>query len=153
MKNSNASTGRKAKKPAAKSASKPAVSSQPPAGEPETAGINTEETPAETDSVESPDSAEATATEPAKKRTVDDINNQLYREAAQRILDAIEAGTSIWQKPWNPPSSHRRPFNAHSGLNYLGVNRVLFAYFSPSWTAFQADRGRDFSVIVDGISN
>jgi hypothetical protein len=27
------------------------------------------------------------------------------------------------------------------------------AYFSPSWTAFQAERGRDFSVIVDGISN
>jgi hypothetical protein len=27
------------------------------------------------------------------------------------------------------------------------------AYFSPSWTAFQAHRGRDFSVIVDGISN
>jgi len=28
-----------------------------------------------------------------------------------------------------------------------------FAYFSPSWTAFQAEHGRDFSVIVDGISN
>ena len=27
------------------------------------------------------------------------------------------------------------------------------AYFSPSWTAFQADGGRDFSVIVDGVSN
>jgi hypothetical protein len=27
------------------------------------------------------------------------------------------------------------------------------AYFSPSWTAFQADRGRDFSVIVDGVSD
>jgi len=26
------------------------------------------------------------------------------------------------------------------------------AYFSPSWKAFQADRGRDFSVIVDGVS-
>jgi hypothetical protein len=26
------------------------------------------------------------------------------------------------------------------------------AYFSPSWTAFQADRGRCFSGIVDGIS-
>jgi len=25
-------------------------------------------------------------------------------------------------------------------------------YFSPSWTAFQADRGRYFSVIVDGVS-
>jgi len=29
----------------------------------------------------------------------------------------------------------------------------LCAYFSPSWTAFQADRGRDFSVMVDGVSN
>ena len=28
----------------------------------------------------------------------------------------------------------------------------LTEYFSPSWTAFQADRGRDFSVIVDGVS-
>jgi hypothetical protein len=26
------------------------------------------------------------------------------------------------------------------------------AYFSPSWTAFQADGGRDFSVIMDGVS-
>ena len=36
-----------------------------------------------------------------------------------------------------------------------GFNRMaetLHAYFSPSWTAFQADRGRDFSVIVDGVS-
>jgi hypothetical protein len=30
---------------------------------------------------------------------------------------------------------------------------AIGAYFSPSWTAFQADRGRDFSVIVDGVSN
>ena len=26
------------------------------------------------------------------------------------------------------------------------------AYFSASWTAFQADRGRHFSVMVDGVS-
>jgi hypothetical protein len=30
--------------------------------------------------------------------------------------------------------------------------QLLHAYFSPSWTAFQADRGRHFSVIVDGVS-
>jgi hypothetical protein len=35
----------------------------------------------------------------------------------------------------------------------FGAQAALVAYFSPSWTAFQADRGRDFSVIVDGISN
>ena len=30
---------------------------------------------------------------------------------------------------------------------------LLAEYFSPSWTPFQADRGRDFSVIVDGVSD
>jgi len=29
----------------------------------------------------------------------------------------------------------------------------VLAYFSPSWTPFQADRGRHFSVIVDGVSD
>ena len=29
---------------------------------------------------------------------------------------------------------------------------VLGAYFNPSWTPFQADRGRHFSVIVDAVS-
>jgi hypothetical protein len=31
--------------------------------------------------------------------------------------------------------------------------RRIDEYFSPSWTAFQADRGRGFSVIVDGVSD
>ncbi len=35
----------------------------------------------------------------------------------------------------------------------LDADIAQIAYFSPSWTAFQADRGRGFSVIVDGISN
>ena len=30
---------------------------------------------------------------------------------------------------------------------------AIDAYFSPSWTPFQADRGRHFSVIVDGVSD
>jgi hypothetical protein len=30
--------------------------------------------------------------------------------------------------------------------------QTCVAYFSPSWTAFQSDRGRYFSVIVDGVS-
>jgi hypothetical protein len=49
-------------------------------------------------------------------------------------------------------------FGGQPLLSFIGViaNKLLLlgiAYFSPSWTAFQADRGRDFSVIVDGISN
>ena len=44
---------------------------------------------------------------------------------------------------------------AHAERNRAMFLTMLYAiaYFSPSWTAFQAERGRDFSVIVDGISN
>ena len=31
-------------------------------------------------------------------------------------------------------------------------HKGLPEYFSPSWTAFQADRGRRFSLIVDAVS-
>lgn len=33
-----------------------------------------------------------------------------------------------------------------------GKSTLLDAYFSPSWTAFQVDGGRDFNVVVDGVS-
>jgi hypothetical protein len=46
-----------------------------------------------------------------------------------------------------------RGFIAWSLKDLSDVERKQVAYFSPSWTAFQAERGRDFSVIVDGISN
>jgi len=45
-----------------------------------------------------------------------------------------------------PQEVYRRLCSAPNPASYC-------AYFSPSWTAFQAERGRDFSVIVDGISN
>jgi len=32
------------------------------------------------------------------------------------------------------------------------LSRSLGAYFSPSWTALQADRGRRFKLIVDAVS-
>ena len=38
-------------------------------------------------------------------------------------------------------------------LDQLDVWADRIEYFSPSWTAFQADRGRGFSVIVDGVSD
>ena len=53
-----------------------------------------------------------------------------------------------------PQGSGISPLLANVFLHYvldLWVHQC--AYFSPSWTAFQADRGRDFSVIVDGVSN
>ena len=47
-----------------------------------------------------------------------------------------------------------RQMRADAALTLQREQRLeLDAYFSPSWTAFQADRGRDFSVIVDGVSD
>jgi len=64
--------------------------------------------------------------QPAK--TMEGITNDLYRQAAERIVAAIDAGTSIWQKPWKGAANGRRPHNAQSGLNYTGMNRVLLTF-------------------------
>lgn len=61
-------------------------------------------------------------------KTMDGITNDLYRQAAERIVAAIDAGTSIWQKPWKGAANGSRPHNAQSGLNYSGMNRVLLTF-------------------------
>jgi hypothetical protein len=54
----------------------------------------------------------------------------------------------------DPKNAKRRAHrHASNGTEApAGAVAEVGAYFSPSWTAFQADRGRDFSVIVDGVS-
>jgi hypothetical protein len=44
-------------------------------------------------------------------------------------------------------------FYAFNLEDHVPRDHLLRAYFSPSWMAFQAERGRHFSVIVDGVSN
>jgi hypothetical protein len=80
-------------------------------------------------------------------------------ENLSRLLGQHEflhlAGRSLWQVfvvakqnvPW--PFELGQPALAP----FLQSCNSLSAYFSPSWTAFQADRGRYFNVIVDGVSN
>ena len=75
------------------------------------------------------------ATQRDRERVLDLVANQL-QEAGFRHLSA----TSLKPKHVD-------------GLVARWQVEGLAAYFSPSWTAFQADRGRDFSVIVDGVSN
>jgi antirestriction protein ArdC len=55
--------------------------------------------------------------------TMDDISNDIYRKAAQRIVALMDAGKSLWQKPWTAPSGQSRPHNHSSGLPYAGINR------------------------------
>ena len=61
--------------------------------------------------------------EPPPKMTMDDISNDIYRKAAQRIVALMDAGKSLWQKPWTAPSGQSRPHNHITGLPYGGINR------------------------------
>ena len=64
-------------------------------------------------------------------------NLQTLAESSQRLSSEIKV-TEL-QIPWRELAGFRNVI-------------VHGAYFSPSWTPFQADRGRHFSVIVDGVS-
>jgi antirestriction protein ArdC len=92
-------------------------------------------TPVTTTTDATPDDATPTSdatAEPAEAiktaKTMEGITNDLYRQAAERIVAAIDAGTSIWQKPWKGAANGSRPHNAQSGLNYSGMNRVLLTF-------------------------
>ena len=56
----------------------------------------------------------------------------------------------------DPFSLRQTTLNITAVRKALAENKAILsstpAYFSPSWTLFQPDGGRDFSVIVDGIS-
>jgi len=54
----------------------------------------------------------------------------------ERALRAIPMGRRNWLFCWTE----------------VGAKHAGIAYFSPSWKAFQADRGRHFRLIVNGIS-
>src|SRR5437764_5511483 len=66
----------------------------------------------------------------------------LYAEVTQTVIDALEAGTVPWQKPWRELGLQR---NLQSGRAYRGINQLLLqirqqtrAYASPYWTTYRA---------------
>lgn len=63
------------------------------------------------------------APEASSKKTIEQITNQIYRDAAERIVALMDAGNSIWQKPWVSAPGQSRPYNANSGLPFSGFNR------------------------------
>lgn len=50
--------------------------------------------------------SETVAPTASKKKTMEQITNQIYRDAAERIVALMDAGNSIWQKPWVAPRGH-----------------------------------------------
>ena len=105
--------------------------SKVPSADNDTATTSAATTTAATTEVTADDSTTAVddTAEPVQPvKTMEGITNDLYRQAAERIVAAIDAGTSIWQKPWKGAANGSRPHNAQSGLNYSGMNRVLLTF-------------------------
>lgn len=69
---------------------------------------------------------------------------EVYEKVTNRIIEALEAGTAPWRKPWTggaPVSIHGRP--------YRGINAVILAfsgYTSNVWFTFNQARERGGSV-------
>jgi hypothetical protein len=79
-----------------------------------------------------------------------DLPRELSAFELQAFFTYSRAEREVIDARYGAP--HKLGLALHMGFLRLS-GRSLSAYFSPSWTAFQAERGRDFSVIVDGISN
>ena len=80
--------------------------------------------------------------------------NQLKSEIARIAKKEVRTETSTLKKTSAQYRSEIAALKRRlAALESIVGKLSKHAYFSPSWTAFQADGGRDFSVIVDGISN
>ena len=78
--------------------------SEPPSAPPITATTPPPLKPEPTPTAPTPVPAPEPIPEPRPKMTMDDISNDIYRKAAQRIVALMDAGKSLWQKPWTAPS-------------------------------------------------
>ena len=90
-----------------------------------------------------PDSVTAANAEPQPdnpaapgKKSMEQITNDIYRQAAERIVALMDAGNSIWQKPWVAAPGHSRPYSAASGLPFSGFNRfsLMSEMLANGWT-------------------
>ena len=52
-----------------------------------------------------------------------------YQEVTDRIIEALEAGTPPWRRPWDPDNAGgpAMPRNAATGHRYRGINTLCRA--------------------------
>ncbi len=69
----------------------------------------------------------------------------LHVEVAEKLIEALKAGTAPWQKPWNSKGlpAFQLPYNAVTGNRYQGINTlslIMSGRNDPRWMTFkQAD--------------
>jgi antirestriction protein ArdC len=69
----------------------------------------------------------------------------LHVEVAEKLIEALKAGTAPWQRPWNSKGlpAFQLPYNAITGNRYQGINTLslmMSGRNDPRWMTFkQAD--------------
>lgn len=66
----------------------------------------------------------------------------LHVEVAEKLIEALKAGTAPWQKPWNSKGlpAFQLPYNAVSGNRYQGINTLslmMSGRSDPRWMTFK----------------
>jgi len=78
-----------------------------------------------------------------------------YQEVTDRIIEALEAGTPPWRKPWDPDKAGgpAMPRNAVTGQRYRGINVLTlgmsvlaFASGDPRWATYRQAEDRGWQV-------
>lgn len=76
------------------------------------------------------------------------MKRDLYQEVTDRIIDALQQGTTPWVKPWKDSGGSGMPVNGATGHKYSGINVFLLwasPYTDSRWYSFkqaQAKHGR-----------
>lgn len=63
--------------------------------------------------------------------------SDVYQQVTDRIIQALEAGTAVWRKPW----TSSEPVNVRNGRSYRGINIFLLTfagYSDPRWGTYKA---------------
>jgi antirestriction protein ArdC len=78
-----------------------------------------------------------------------------YQEVTDRIIEALEAGTPPWRRPWDPDKAGgpAMPRNAATGHRYRGINvltlgmsTLAFASGDPRWATYKQAEDRGWQV-------
>jgi antirestriction protein ArdC len=89
------------------------------------------------------------------RNTDDQTRRDPFQDVTDRILEALEAGTKPWVKPWNPDAAAgpHSPFNPTTGKHYRGINVLLlgmdpraFTTGDPRWMTYQQAREAGWQV-------
>lgn len=87
-----------------------------------------------------------------KKKTTNQVTDEICSTITDRILAALEEGTVPWRKPWAGGESGL-PFNAVSKKHYNGINvwnlalaGIFKGYSDPRWLTFKQAQAKGGSV-------